>query len=180
MCDSLPVRSCVRCYVCSIALLVCTPVAHQWQCYLLRRSCLLLHVWTLQPRSRATSPAATTSPSPASAARPRHRVLHEPEDAPRRAVRAGHHCACGPCSALMQICPYCRAPVQLGGCSTACGLRALLVGVYKLLCTLLVSALALSVRHSYMVLHLYSYSSWGVSTERRGTSPQDQAARDLG
>ena len=29
------------------------------------------------------------------------------------AAPCGHHCACGPCSALMQICPYCRAPVQL-------------------------------------------------------------------
>jgi len=61
------------------------------------------------------------------------------------------------------------------------GLRALLVGVYKLVCTLLVSALSLSLRLS-LVLHYidYSYSSWGVSTERRGTSPQGQAARDLG
>jgi hypothetical protein len=29
------------------------------------------------------------------------------------AAPCGHQCACGPCSKLMQVCPYCRAPVQL-------------------------------------------------------------------
>ena len=29
------------------------------------------------------------------------------------AAPCGHQCACGPCSQLMQACPYCRAPVQL-------------------------------------------------------------------
>ena len=29
------------------------------------------------------------------------------------AAPCGHQCACGPCAKLMQICPYCRAPVQL-------------------------------------------------------------------
>ena len=29
------------------------------------------------------------------------------------AVPCAHQCACGPCAEQMQLCPYCRAPVQL-------------------------------------------------------------------
>ena len=28
------------------------------------------------------------------------------------AVPCAHQCVCGPCAARMQLCPYCRAPVQ--------------------------------------------------------------------
>merc|ERR1712194_243651 len=28
------------------------------------------------------------------------------------AVPCAHQCACGPCAERMQLCPYCRAPVQ--------------------------------------------------------------------